>query len=240
MRPYYLDGDLTDFDHIPLRRCGLHRSGDTRYSAAAYRWRLMWLLCSFQGPWRGVYAGRCWVLAGALFARLPHHRRTPVSQNSTACWRCYRRLCPTPQVVRGVVRFAPIQPGSVDMLGPTARTPAGTFGLTRSPSPDGRCDRGTVVLPRKEVIQPQLPLRLPCSRGSPCRHGAWTISSSSLLDAKPRIEQTSLPRVPRTHARHKGFMARCQNIEPPEIWIYQAARVMNPTTIYAFRHEHRS
>ncbi len=28
--------------------------------------------------------------------------------------------------------------------------------------PAGRCDRGTVVLPRKEVIQPQLPLRLPC------------------------------------------------------------------------------
>ena len=58
MRPYYLDGDLTDFDHIPLQGCGLHRSGDTRYSAAAYRWRLMWLLCSFQGPWRGENAGR--------------------------------------------------------------------------------------------------------------------------------------------------------------------------------------
>ncbi len=27
---------------------------------------------------------------------------------------------------------------------------------------EGRLDRGTVVLPRKEVIQPQLPLRLPC------------------------------------------------------------------------------
>jgi hypothetical protein len=49
-----------------LRECGLHRSGDTRYSAAAYRWRLMWLLCSFQGPSRGVYAGRRWVHAGAL------------------------------------------------------------------------------------------------------------------------------------------------------------------------------
>jgi hypothetical protein len=37
------------------RSCG---PGDTRFSAAAYRWRLMWLLCSFQGPWRGVCVGR--------------------------------------------------------------------------------------------------------------------------------------------------------------------------------------
>ena len=41
MRPYYLDGDLTGLDHFPLRRSGLNRSGDTRYSAAAYRWRLI-------------------------------------------------------------------------------------------------------------------------------------------------------------------------------------------------------
>ncbi len=40
-------------------------------------------------------------------------------------------------------------------------------------------------LPRKEVIQPQLPLRLPCSRWSLCRHKAWTISSSCCLAAHP-------------------------------------------------------
>src|SRR5207249_9525561 len=34
------------------------------------------------------------------------------------------------------------------------------------------------VLLRKEVIQPHVPVRLPCSCGSPCRHGARTISSS--------------------------------------------------------------
>jgi len=34
------------------------------------------------------------------------------------------------------------------------------------------------VLLRKEVIQPHLPVRLPCSGHSPCRHEAWTISSS--------------------------------------------------------------
>ena len=54
MCPYYLDGDLTGFDHFALaEQAGSQRPGDTRYSAAAYRWRLMWLLCSFQGPWRG-------------------------------------------------------------------------------------------------------------------------------------------------------------------------------------------
>jgi len=87
-----------------LRGCGLHRSGDTRYSAAAYRWRLMWLLCSFQGPSRGVYAGRRWVHAGALFARLPHHRRTPVSQNSTACW----HRCGLASIGLQVVRSLPL------------------------------------------------------------------------------------------------------------------------------------
>jgi hypothetical protein len=80
---------------------------------------------------------------------------------------------------------------------------------SRGHGPDGRCDRGTVVLPRKEVIQPQLPLRLPCSRGSPCRHGAWTISSSSLLGAKTRFEQTSLPRVP----QHRGPSTRSTGLE---------------------------
>jgi hypothetical protein len=96
------------------------------------------------------------------------------------------------------------------------------------------------VLPRKEVIQPQLPLRLPCSRGSPCRHEAWTISSSSLFDAKSRIEQTALSRVPRTHSRHEGVVASCHNIEPPEIGIPESARVVKPSTTYALRFEHRS
>jgi hypothetical protein len=96
------------------------------------------------------------------------------------------------------------------------------------------------VLPRKEVIQPQLPLRLPCSRGSPCRHEARTISSSSLLDAKSRIEQTALSRVPRTHSRHEGIVAGRHNVEPPEIRIPESARVVKPSTTNALRFEHRS
>ena len=38
--------------------------------------------------------------------------------------------------------------------------------------------RSSYALLRKEVIQPHLPVRLPCSRDSPCRHGARTVSSS--------------------------------------------------------------
>jgi hypothetical protein len=48
------------------------------------------------------------------------------------------------------------------MLGPIARISPGPLTLTRSAAPGDRCGRGTLVLPRKEVIQPQLPLRLPC------------------------------------------------------------------------------
>jgi hypothetical protein len=58
--PYYLDGDLTQHDPmlavmrgpvIPVEPASKRQAP---VSAAAYRWRLMWLLCSFQGPWRGI------------------------------------------------------------------------------------------------------------------------------------------------------------------------------------------
>ena len=48
------------------------------------------------------------------------------------------------------------------MLGPAARLPSHRPPRSRRAAHDGRCSRGTEVLPRKEVIQPQLPLRLPC------------------------------------------------------------------------------
>ena len=87
-----------------------------------------------------------------------------------------------------------IQPGSVDMLGPNAQSPAGSHDSQGAKDLTAVSLGAQLVLPRKEVIQPQLPLRLPCSRGSPCRHGAWTISSSSLLEAMLHFERTSLPR----------------------------------------------
>ena len=48
------------------------------------------------------------------------------------------------------------------MLGPAARMPPRGPARSRRAAHNGRCNRGTEVLPRKEVIQPQLPLRLPC------------------------------------------------------------------------------
>src|SRR6185437_13087984 len=72
--PYYLDGDLAQRGvATPRGPYGARRGGSVTegpvipdepasrgelVSAAAYRWRLTWLLCSFQGPWRGVNAGR--------------------------------------------------------------------------------------------------------------------------------------------------------------------------------------
>src|SRR2546426_427708 len=44
---------------------------------------------------------------------------------------------------------------------------------------------------RKEVIQPHLPVRLPCSRWSPCRQEAWTISSSSTRGVRRVVSEGS-------------------------------------------------
>ncbi len=67
------------------------------------------------------------------------------------------------QVVRETQRAKALQPGSADMLGPP---PLGHrqshIPMLGTGGPGGRRKRGTEVLPRKEVIQPQLPLRLPC------------------------------------------------------------------------------
>ncbi len=49
------------------------------------------------------------------------------------------------------------------MLGPVCSVTFSHRRLERHVGHEGRWDRGTSqVLPRKEVIQPQLPLRLPC------------------------------------------------------------------------------
>jgi hypothetical protein len=118
--------------------------------------------------------------------------------------------------------------GSVDMLGPVcsvaARTllrPEGLEEIERPLGP-GHC----YVLPRKEVIQPQLPLRLPCSRGSPCRHGAWTISSSWLSTTKTSGQQTALPWMPGSHAGYEIPLGASCNIEPPDRMICFAGRPM--------------
>ncbi len=91
------------------------------------------------------------------------HRRAPVSQNSTACGLVHARYARQPRQV------------SVDVLRTVLEAPmAGGAASTWKPTPwatplrvrpSGRVVRGTAPsrgLPRKEVIQPQLPLRLPC------------------------------------------------------------------------------
>jgi hypothetical protein len=134
--PYYLDGDLAQRGLVAsCAPCGTRRGASVTegpvipvepasrgelVSAAAYRWRLTWLLCSFQGPWRGVNAGRSprALRSRHLLTRPRGYRRAPVSQNSTACW---HRLRPSPRrsaSSNGARATAAIQPGSVDMLGP--------------------------------------------------------------------------------------------------------------------------
>ncbi len=71
-----------------------------------------------------------------------------------------------------------------------------------------------LFLPRKEVIQPHVPVRLPCSRVSPCRHEARTISSSGPHRSRRVVSEGS------THpaeARSGDFPADC----PPRLSRYR-------------------
>ena len=59
MRPYYLDGDLAQRDPMPIaEQLGLGGPGDTRFSAAAYRWRLMWHCAVFKDRGEAYNVGR--------------------------------------------------------------------------------------------------------------------------------------------------------------------------------------
>ena len=55
------------------------------------------------------------------------------------------------------------------------------------------CHLRAPVLLRKEVIQPHLPVRLPCSRLPPYRYGAWTISSSWFGSADASLDAINAP-----------------------------------------------
>ena len=69
--------------------------------------------------------------------------RRLVSQNSTAC------VLPAGEPPKRLLDRAAFRPSSVDMLG------GPEFAIRRS-------DTLFIELPRKEVIQPHLPVRLPC------------------------------------------------------------------------------
>jgi hypothetical protein len=77
----------------------------------------------------------------------PHHGNRPAG----------RRSLKTQQHAAPYGERAPRgrRPDPVDMLGADRRAEAGMASSERSAAP-------VLVLPRKEVIQPQLPLRLPC------------------------------------------------------------------------------
>ena len=130
----------------------------------------MWLLCSFQGPWRGDYAGRLSRVSARHLSTCPAssggRRSLKTQQHAGSFAAIARRL---PQAVGEDVRATAIQPGSVDMLGPVCSVTPGLRRPKRDRSGRGRADPESgpepghrLVLPRKEVIQPQLPLRLPC------------------------------------------------------------------------------
>ncbi len=101
------------------------RSGDTQ---------IHWLLCSSQGPWRGI----------------PPAVDTPPIHSDRQVPARGRRSLKTQQRMSALARAVKLDRGTCQ-----ARS---TF-LER-PRERGRHPEG--MLPRKEVIQPQLPLRLPC------------------------------------------------------------------------------
>ena len=135
MCPYYLDGDLAT-------PCGA--AGDTRCHPR---------LSSTGGcGYCAVFKGRREGDACGPAARWPRAGARPVSQNSTACTGSSSAVC-----LAGPARF-----------GRRARP----IGRSRVAHAQGTCPKrrrtarfrsGTsLVLPRKEVIQPHLPVRLPC------------------------------------------------------------------------------
>lgn len=117
--------------------------------------RDMWLLCSFQGPPRGTRRGIPGI-ARSLKTQQHARPRTP---------RC---VAPRESAVgspRKEIRLG--RPGSVDVLGPMVggRHIESSHELRRAGMRPATtpCHEGPIMgLPRKEVIQPQLPLRLPC------------------------------------------------------------------------------
>jgi hypothetical protein len=123
-------------------------------------------LCSFQGPVRGGLNARSSRNQPSFAAqRNPAVSRdqppglSKLNSMQARLWRLRRRAVDSHFQTRSTFRER-------------------IAGWRRHPSPPRTAAREGLELPRKEVIQPHLPVRLPCSRNSPCRHGARTISSS--------------------------------------------------------------
>jgi hypothetical protein len=119
--------------------------------------RWLWLLCSFQGPPRGRWAGRSARRPTDGDRSLKTQQHAPASElgdmprdarGATAARRCEAAL--------GPARFGR---RSSCAAGGRAVAIAATKATIRRTAP---CRAGPEGLPRKEVIQPHLPVRLPC------------------------------------------------------------------------------
>jgi hypothetical protein len=128
--PYYLDGDLApNFQRRPFAKAFPVVEGPVipvisrRLSMAAD----LWLLCSFQGPWRGMNAGRAprlvWShLRRRVLADTGGRRSLKTQQHAGVdCGRSPLALASSNELAPA----ATIQPGSVDMLGPICSGIAG-------------------------------------------------------------------------------------------------------------------
>jgi hypothetical protein len=133
--------------------------GDTRFATAAYRSRWLWLLCSFQGPSEKAL-GR----PGRHAGRPGGHRSLKTQQHARL------ELGGLPRAARGdaAAREEPRdggsgRPGPVDVLAARSGAAGHDRGDEGHDLPDGAVPRRPRSgLPRKEVIQPHLPVRLPC------------------------------------------------------------------------------
>ena len=119
--------------------------------------RWLWLLCSFQGPPRGRWAGRSarGPTGGHRSLKTQQHARPRARRNAA------RREAPRP-LAQCETTAGPARSGrrsSCTVGCPAVATAATKATIFRTAPCRTRPIQG---LPRKEVIQPHLPVRLPC------------------------------------------------------------------------------
>ena len=119
--------------------------------------RWLWLLCSFQGPPRGRWAGRVDTKAdqaGTGLSKLNSMHGLELGEMPRGA----RRRGRSRDARRRLGR-----PGSVDVLAARSVSGGGDRGDEGHDLPHGAVPyMPHTGLPRKEVIQPHLPVRLPC------------------------------------------------------------------------------
>ena len=119
--------------------------------------RWLWLLCSFQGPPRGRWANRSARGPTGGHRSLKTQQHAPAS-NSAKCRAAHEAPRPLADARRRLGR-----PGSVDVLAARSVSGGGDRGDEGHDLPHGAVPyMPHTGLPRKEVIQPHLPVRLPC------------------------------------------------------------------------------